>query len=72
MAEKFQSEGQSPPVPVLVVTSETGQELKRLVRENPREMYVKVDRLSLHEVVERGGENGLQHRSSVSDRDDLA
>lgn len=42
---------------MLVVTSETGQELKRLVRENPREMYIKIDQLSLHEVVERGGED---------------
>ena len=35
------------------------------MRENPREMYVKVDRLSLHEVVERGGENRLGHMSYV-------
>jgi hypothetical protein len=55
LAEKFQSEEQSPPVPVLVVTKDTGRELLRLVKENPRNVFVKVDQLSLHDVVERGG-----------------
>ena len=56
LAEKLQSEEQSPPVPVLVVTKDTGRELLRLVRENPREVFVKVDQLFLHDIVERGGE----------------
>ena len=56
LADKFKSEDQSPPVPVLVVTRETGRQLLRLVEQNPREVYMKVDRLSLQDVVERGGE----------------
>ena len=46
---------QTPPVPVLVVTRETGRELLRLVTENPREVFVKVDQLCLQDVVEREG-----------------
>ena len=70
LAEKFQSEEQSPPVPVLVVTKDTGRELLRLVKENPRNVFVKVDQLSLHDVVERGGEGHGRvkgHRSTVED-----
>jgi hypothetical protein len=58
LADKFKSEDQRPPVPVLVVTRETGRQLLRLVEQNPREVYMKVDRLSLQDVVERGGERG--------------
>ena len=43
-------------MPVLVVTRETGNQLLKLVEQNPREVYMKVDRLSLQDVVERGGE----------------
>ena len=42
LSDKFHTEDQSPPVPMLVVTQETGRELLRLVRENPREVEVKV------------------------------
>ena len=42
LSEKFHTEDQSPPVPMLVVTQETGRELLRLVQENPREVEVKV------------------------------
>ena len=55
LLEKFQSEEQSPPVPVLVVAKETGMELLRLVGEHPRDVHVKVDKLSCQDVLERGG-----------------
>ena len=66
LVEKFQSEEQSPPVPVLVVTKDTGRELLRLVRENPREVFVKVDQLSLHDIVERGGERSKVMGSALN------
>ena len=43
LSDKFHTEDQSPPVPMLVVTQETGRELLRLVRENPRQMEARVD-----------------------------
>ena len=43
LSDKFHTEDQSPPVSMLVVTQETGRELLRLVRENPREVEVKVE-----------------------------
>ena len=43
LAEKFQSEEYSPPVPVLVVTKETGSELLRIMEENPREMEARIE-----------------------------
>ena len=43
LSEKFDSEDQIPPVPVLVVTKETGRELLKLVEANPREVEVKVE-----------------------------
>ena len=60
LSEKYQSEEQSPPVPVLVVTRETGNELLRLLAENPREVFVKVDQLSLQDVLEKDGERKLK------------
>ena len=42
LSEKFLSEEQSPPVPVLLVTQETGRELLRLVKENTREVEAKI------------------------------
>ena len=58
--DKFKSEGPPPPVPVLVVTRETGRELIRLVETHPREVYMKVDQLSMRDVLERGGEGAGQ------------
>ena len=58
--DKFKSEGPPPPVPVLVVTRETGMELVRLVETHPREVYMKVDQLSMRDVLERGGEGAGQ------------
>ena len=39
LSEKFVSgEGESPPVPVILVTNETGSRLARLLEENPRDV----------------------------------
>ena len=55
LSDKFHTEAQSPPVPMLVVTQETGRELLRLVRENPREVKIKIDQLSQEDHIEKGG-----------------
>ena len=36
-------EGQSPPVPVVVVSRETGERLVQLIQENPRDVEARVD-----------------------------
>ena len=43
LGKKFNLEEQGSPVPMLVVTKETGKELLRLVEENPRKVTVKVE-----------------------------
>ena len=43
LGKKFNSEEQGSPVPMVVVTKETGKELLRLVEENPRKVTVKVE-----------------------------
>ena len=43
LSQKIQSEEQSSPVPVLVVTKETGEELLKLSRENFREVEAMVE-----------------------------
>ena len=55
LSDKFHTEDQSPPVPMLVVTQETGRELLRLVQENPREVKIKIDQLSQEDQIEKGG-----------------
>ena len=42
LSTKFRSSEESPPVPLLVVTRETGAELLRLVEEHPRAVEVRV------------------------------
>ena len=51
---KFHSEEQTPPVPMLVVTKETGGKLLQLVEDHPRDVQIKIDQL-LPEQVEIGG-----------------
>ena len=39
LSEKFvTAEGESPPVPVILVTNETGSQLARLLEDNPRDV----------------------------------
>ena len=42
-SKKFHSEEQAPPVPVVMVTKETGMELLKLSRENFREVEARVE-----------------------------
>ena len=47
LSEKFVSgEGESPPVPVILVTNETGSQLARLLEENPRDVKAVVHTMS--------------------------
>ena len=43
LSSKFYSEEQTPPVPMLVVTKETGGKLLQLVEDNPRDMEAKIE-----------------------------
>ena len=42
LSEKFLFNGETPPVPVILVTNETGSELLQFLRENPRDTEVTV------------------------------
>lgn len=43
LAEKFVAEGQSAPIPVLVVSADTGRSIVRLVEGNPREVEARIE-----------------------------
>ena len=43
LLEKFESEGQSLPAPVLVVSAETGKKLLKMMEQNPREVEMRVE-----------------------------
>ena len=43
LSEKLASSLQTPPVPVVVVTRETGRELARLLEEHPRELEARIE-----------------------------
>ena len=54
LSSKFHSEEQTPPVPMLVVTKETGKKILHLVEDHPRDVQIKIDQL-FPEQVEIGG-----------------